>query len=911
MSGHAPSPQLFRFLSVTAIAVAALFMGPGARAQDFSLSAPITLGGTNTLAGGVNLSGSVVGISEASGVAPQYAFISTNGVATNLGTLGGVVSVATAVNNSGVVVGYSATSPSNTNHAFVYANGVMTDLGTLGGSTSDARSINSSGTIVGVAENGSGLSHPYAYSGGVMTDLYNGTGPGPYFSTASSINDTGTIAGQCLVTGFGNHASTLNNGAVTDLGTLGGDNSAALAINNAGAVVGYADIPDDVAHHAFAYRNRVMTDLGTLGGASSQANAINSVGVIVGTSDFPSTASGHGFIVVNGTMTDLNSVVSLPSDTIFSAVGVNDHNQVVVNTALGYTYLLTPLATHLQVSAPTAATVGVSTVVAMTALDAFGNLAGGYAGTTTLTTTDGAAVLPATVTFSGGTASAAVTFGTAGAQTVTATDTVTSSISGTSASTAVTVPGPAITQQPASQTVNVGANATFTVAANANSSPTFQWSFDGTPIAGATGASYTVSDAQPGEAGSYAVTLTNASGSSTSAAALLTVAAATGGPSISVEPQPVTVNTGGTVVLTVGLSTGTTTGSVTPRAAAAYTYQWFFDGTALADGDGVSGSQTPDLLLSGPSVRAGSYACLVSNGSGTEFSKPATLTVVSSSDPGRVINLSCRADVGTADNVLITGFAIGGPGTPGDMPILVRSSGPALAAFISSRTLPDPALNLYNLSLPAGLLATNTGWAGASAISMAASEVGAFPWTSATSHDAALFKTVPAGIYTANTSGENGDTGVALSEIYDATPAASLTSASPQLLNVSARAQVGASSNVLIAGFVIGGTTARTVLIRASGPALAQFSVSGTLPDPLLQLYATASPNLVLASNTGWGGSPGITTAATSVGAFSWGTAATADSAILITLPPGAYTANVSGASGDTGVALIEVYALP
>jgi hypothetical protein len=134
-----------------------------------------------------------------------------------------------------------------------------------------------------------------------------------------------------------------------------------------------------------------------------------------------------------------------------------------------------------------------------------------------------------------------------------------------------------------------------------------------------------------------------------------------------------------------------------------------------------------------------------------------------------------------------------------------------------------------------------------------------------------------------------------------------------QLINMSGRAWVGTGGNVLIAGFVIGGTTSRTVLIRASGPALSQLGVSGVLADPALQLYqsnGSAGSNLIQ-SNTGWGGNAQIAAAAASVGAFSWGSAATSDSALLVTLPPGAYTAEISGAGGDSGISLVEVYELP
>ena len=143
------------------------------------------------------------------------------------------------------------------------------------------------------------------------------------------------------------------------------------------------------------------------------------------------------------------------------------------------------------------------------------------------------------------------------------------------------------------------------------------------------------------------------------------------------------------------------------------------------------------------------------------------------------------------------------------------------------------------------------------------------------------------------------------------TPATVAVSASPEsgrLINLSNRGMVGTGSNILIAGFVVGGPTARTVLIRASGPALAPFLVAGFIPDPSLKLYAGAT---LLATNQGWGGSPPIVEAAASAGAFAWGSASSADAALLLTLPPGSYTAEVAGASGDTGVALVEIYEVP
>ena len=126
-----------------------------------------------------------------------------------------------------------------------------------------------------------------------------------------------------------------------------------------------------------------------------------------------------------------------------------------------------------------------------------------------------------------------------------------------------------------------------------------------------------------------------------------------------------------------------------------------------------------------------------------------------------------------------------------------------------------------------------------------------------------------------------------------------------RLINLSTRAQVSTGAGELIGGIVIGGATSRTVLIRALGPALGAFGVAGTLVDPRLRVYRGAD---LVAENDNWGGDPMIVAAARAVGAFAVSDAAGRDAMLLLTLPPGAYTAQVSGNDGGTGVALLEAY---
>jgi sugar lactone lactonase YvrE len=368
-----------------------------------------------------------------------------------------------------------------------------------------------------------------------------------------------------------------------------------------------------------------------------------------------------------------------------------------------------------------------------------------------------------------------------------------------------------------------------------------------------------------------------------------------GAASTATTPPPATTP----VFTTQPISVTVAGGSVALDAVAgnAASYQWMLNGGV------VPGATDSTLVLGNAAAGAGSYTCVATNASGSVTSSAATVSLSATTDVGHLANISCRSQVGTGANILIAGFAVGGAGPLGSESLLVRASGPALAAFQVAGFLPDPELQLFSGS---SSIASNSGWGGSAAISAAASSVGAFSWNVPTSHDSALAQTLGTGAYSAQVSGEAGDTGVALVEVYDATQGA-FSPLLPRIINISARTQVGTGANVLIAGFVIGGSTSKTVLIRASGPAIAgaPFSVAGALPDPELKLYAG---NTLLETNDSWGGDAEIAAAAASVGAFSWTAPTSKDSAILVTLPPGSYTAQVSGASGDTGIALVEVY---
>lgn len=275
----------------------------------------------------------------------------------------------------------------------------------------------------------------------------------------------------------------------------------------------------------------------------------------------------------------------------------------------------------------------------------------------------------------------------------------------------------------------------------------------------------------------------------------------------------------------------------------------------------------------------------------------------------RLTNLSVRTTTGGA-SPLTAGFVIGGSG---EKSVLVRGIGPALTGFGVSGALSDPTLRLVDGA--GATRATNSGWGNTPALSAAFTQVGAFP-LAATSRDSALLSTVEAGGYTAQVSAANNGAGVVLLEVYDADAAPPAA----HIVNLSARNFAGTDSQTLVAGFTVQDWTAK-VLIRGIGPGLAQFGLQGVLAAPQLTLFdSTSTP---LASNAGWTsastrGASRVSAildrpsaaAFTQVGAFAL-PAGSADSALLISLPPGSYTAQVTGANGTTGEALIEIYLLP
>jgi hypothetical protein len=112
-------------------------------------------------------------------------------------------------------------------------------------------------------------------------------------------------------------------------------------------------------------------------------------------------------------------------------------------------------------------------------------------------------------------------------------------------------------------------------------------------------------------------------------------------------------------------------------------------------------------------------------------------------------------------------------------------------------------------------------------------------------------------------------------------------------------------NDVMIGGFIIQGGTPRTVVVTGIGPALLGAGIPNALANPTLTLVA--ADGTIVATNDDWGAAPN----ASQIQQAGFAPANPRESAIMVTLPPGAYTAVLSGAGGTTGVGIIAVYSVP
>lgn len=248
--------------------------------------------------------------------------------------------------------------------------------------------------------------------------------------------------------------------------------------------------------------------------------------------------------------------------------------------------------------------------------------------------------------------------------------------------------------------------------------------------------------------------------------------------------------------------------------------------------------------------------------------------------------------VQTGDNVGIGGFIITGSAPK---QVTVRGLGPSLAGFGLPNPLADPVLELHG---PPGFTTIiNDNWRDSQNGCLGTPELR--PTNDLES--AICGVTLDPGAYTAVLRGKNIGTGIGLVEVYDVDQ-----TAPSKLANISTRAFVNTGTDIVIAGFILGGHGGiDNVIVRGIGPSLTQFGVRNALANPTLELR-DSNGSLIRADND-WQDDPAQ---ATIIAAAGLAPANSLESGIAATLAPGPYTALLAGLDSGTGLGLVEVYDL-
>lgn len=261
--------------------------------------------------------------------------------------------------------------------------------------------------------------------------------------------------------------------------------------------------------------------------------------------------------------------------------------------------------------------------------------------------------------------------------------------------------------------------------------------------------------------------------------------------------------------------------------------------------------------------------------------------------PAQALNISTRARVETGDGVTIGGFIITGNAPK---PVVLRGLGPSLAGagVPPNEVLLDPILKLHG---PNGsLMKQDDNWRDDP---LTRAFIEGSPYQPTDDRESVIVATLPPGAYTAAVTGKGQTSGIGLMEIYDSNQAAD-----SELANISTRGFVQTENGVMIGGFILGRNPGNIrVAVRGIGPSLGQFGLGNLLADPVLELHD--GNGAILVSNDNWQDNPA---SAAELAANGLALQHPNESGIFASLPPGAFTAILSGKNGASGIGLVEIY---
>lgn len=444
---------------------------------------------------------------------------------------------------------------------------------------------------------------------------------------------------------------------------------------------------------------------------------------------------------------------------------------------------------------------------------------------------------------------------------------------------------PVVVIQPEDRWVVRGEGFQLSAMFDGHPSPTLQWYYEGEAIEGETRSELQIVQAMDSQSGGYWARATNSQGAIESRHAQVVID--DGLPRFLEVPSSTEIESGLRLSLSVQVG-----GPGTP------TFRWWHEGVEIP---GLSGS---DLTFDRIGFEdSGRYEVEATNAHGSTRSSPFLITVLppdgaEDQPDGKLLNTSLRGRSGQGADTMVTGFVLEGAAS---MPVLIRGIGPGLRQFDVSGTLEDAAQTLYRGGVS---LAEAGAWRDSpdrALIESWATLTGAFS-LDPESNDSALALNLQPGVYTVHLNDASGS-GVGLTEVYLVPD----PEAEGRLVNLSTRMRLDHADAAIIAGFVITGDVPARVLVRAVGPGLAEFGLSGVLPNPTLSLRRQTES---LAVNDDWIATGGVAEISALVGAFPL-EPGSKDAALLIWLEPGVYTAQVNSADQGTGLVLVEVYAVP